>query len=64
MTGAQSGRVMLLVAHTGKPAAIRVARVMVARLSAAGITVRVLEPEAAELGTAVAGHRDGPGGRW
>ena len=43
-------RVMLLVAHTGRPAALRVARVLVARLAAAGIGVRVLEPEAAELG--------------
>ena len=57
MTATQAGpggRVMLLVAHTGKPAALRVARIMVARLSAAGITVRVLEPEAAELRTAAA----------
>jgi NAD+ kinase len=42
-------RVMLLVVHTGRPAAIRVARVLVAKLSSAGISVRVLEPEAAEL---------------
>ena len=48
------GRLMLLVAHTGKPAAIRVARVLVARLGAAGISVRVLAPEAEELGTAAA----------
>jgi NAD+ kinase len=41
---------MLLVAHTGRPAALRVARVLVASLAAAGIAVRVLEPEAAELG--------------
>jgi NAD+ kinase len=41
---------MLLVVHTGRPAALRVARVLVARLAAAGIGVRVLEPEAAELG--------------
>ncbi len=45
-------RVMLLVAHTGKPAALRVARVLVSRLAAVGIGVRVLEPEAAELGLA------------
>jgi len=43
-------RVMLLVAHTGRPAARRVASVMIAKLAAAGIGVRVLEPEAAELG--------------
>ncbi|HUC25190.1 MAG TPA: NAD kinase [Streptosporangiaceae bacterium] len=51
-TGVQSaaGRVMLLVAHTGRPAALRVARVLFAQLAAAGIGVRVLEPEAAELG--------------
>src|SRR3984957_19521375 len=46
----EPGRVMLLVAHTGRPAALRVARVLVASLAAAGIAVRVLEPEAAELG--------------
>jgi NAD+ kinase len=43
-------RVMLLVAHTGRPAARRVARVLFAQLAAAGIGLRVLEPEAAELG--------------
>jgi NAD+ kinase len=48
--GSASGRVMLMVAHTGRPAALRVARVLFARLAAAGIGVRVLEPEAAELG--------------
>ena len=41
---------MLLVVHTGRPAARRAARVMIAKLAAAGIGVRVLEPEAAELG--------------
>jgi NAD+ kinase len=45
----RSGREMLLVVHTGRPAALRVARALVARLAAAGIGVRVLEPEAAEL---------------
>jgi NAD+ kinase len=45
---------MLLVAHTGKPAAIRVGRVLVDKLTAAGIAVRVLEPEAADLGCAEA----------
>ena len=46
---AASGRVMLLVAHTGRPAARRVARVLTAQLTMNGIGVRVLEPEAAEL---------------
>ena len=41
---------MLLVAHTGRPAAIRVARVLLDKLIAAGITVRVLESEAEDLG--------------
>ena len=43
-------RTMLLVAHTGRDAARRIARVLVARLTGAGVAVRVLEPEAAELG--------------
>ena len=51
MTGVRTtGRTILLVAHTGRPAALRVASIVVARLATAGITVRVLEPEAAELG--------------
>jgi NAD+ kinase len=41
---------MLLVVHTGKRAALRVARLLADRLSDAGIGVRVLEPEADELG--------------
>ena len=45
-------RTMLVVAHIERPAAVRVARLVVARLTAAGLTVRVLAPEAAELGTA------------
>ncbi len=45
-----SGRVMLLVAHTGRPAARRVGRALIAKLEAVGIGVRVLEPEAAQLG--------------
>jgi NAD+ kinase len=40
---------MLLVVHTGRPDALRVSRVLVSRLAAVGIAVRVLEPEAAEL---------------
>ena len=47
-------RIMLLVAHTGRTAAIRIARVLVDKLTAAGIAVRVLEPEAADLGCAAA----------
>jgi NAD+ kinase len=40
---------MLLVAHTGRPDAQRVSRVLTSKLAAAGISLRVLEPEAAEL---------------
>ena len=56
MTGAEDagGRTMLLVAHTGREAARRIARVVVSRLTGAGVAVRVLEPEAAELGCASA----------
>jgi NAD+ kinase len=43
---------MLVVAHVERPAAVRVARIVVGRLTAAGVTVRVLASEAAELGTA------------
>jgi NAD+ kinase len=42
-------RTMLVVAHIERPAAVRVARIVVDRLTAAGLTVRVLAPEAAEL---------------
>ncbi len=45
---------MLLVAHTGRPAALRVARVVAAQLAEAGIAIRVLESEAAELRVAAA----------
>jgi NAD+ kinase len=41
---------MLVVAHTGRPAAIHSARAVVGRLQSAGVHVRVLAPEAAELG--------------
>jgi NAD+ kinase len=41
---------MLLVAHTGRPAARRTGRAVADRLLAAGIALRVLEPEAADLG--------------
>jgi NAD+ kinase len=42
-------RTMLVVAHIGRPAALRSARRVVDRLTAAGIAVRILEPEAADL---------------
>jgi NAD+ kinase len=41
---------MLLVAHTGRPAARRTGQAVAARLLAAGVALRVLEPEAADLG--------------
>jgi NAD+ kinase len=47
-------RTMLLVAHTGRPAGVRVARMVSDRLTAAGMAVRVLEPEAEELGISAA----------
>jgi NAD+ kinase len=43
---------MLLVAHTGRPAARRTGRAVADMLLAAGIALRVLEPEAAALGCA------------
>jgi NAD+ kinase len=46
----RADRTMLLVVHTGRPAALRVAGVVIDRLTAAGIAPRVLEHEAAELG--------------
>jgi NAD+ kinase len=48
--GGDTGRVMLLVAHTGRPNAIRIARVLLDKLTAAGIAVRLLESEAGDLG--------------
>jgi len=42
-------RTMLVVAHVGRTAALRSARLVVDRLTAAGIAVRILEPEAADL---------------
>jgi NAD+ kinase len=50
----RSKRTMLLVAHTGRPAAVRIARQVTDRLTAAGVAVRVLGPEAADLGAAEA----------
>jgi NAD+ kinase len=43
------GRAVLLVAHTGRTAAVRIARAVAQRLTSAGLEVRVLAPEAAEL---------------
>ena len=42
-------RTVLVVAHTGRAAALRNARLVVDRLTAAGVSVRVLESEAAAL---------------
>ncbi len=42
-------RTILVVAHTGRPAAVNNARLVVDRLTAAGIDVRVLATEAGEL---------------
>ena len=45
-------RAVLVVAHTGRPAALRSARQVVARLSSAGMVVRVLNSEADALACA------------
>jgi NAD+ kinase len=42
-------RTILVVVHAGRPAALRSARLVVDRLTAAGVNVRVLAPEAAAL---------------
>ncbi|MDR0343592.1 MAG: NAD kinase [Nocardiopsaceae bacterium] len=42
-------RTVLLVAHAGRPGAVRSARLIADRLTGAGVAVRVLAPEAAEL---------------
>jgi NAD+ kinase len=42
-------RTVLVVAHVGRPAALRSARLVVARLAAAGVAARILGPEAADL---------------
>lgn len=44
-----SRRTMLLVAHTGRPAGVRSTRAVAGWLAAAGVTVRVLQPEAPRL---------------
>ncbi|HKB32040.1 MAG TPA: NAD kinase [Streptosporangiaceae bacterium] len=48
-------RAVLVVAHTGRPAALRSAREVVGRLSGAGVAVRVLSPEAGDLACAGVG---------
>src|SRR6266540_1619265 len=48
-TSARTKRAVLVVAHIGRPEALRTARSVVNRLSAAGMVVRVLAPEADEL---------------
>jgi NAD+ kinase len=47
-------RTVLVVAHTGREAAVRSARFVVDRLAAAGLAVRVLPGEAAELASPAA----------
>jgi len=42
-------RTVLVVAHVGRPAALRSARLVIDRLTSAGIAVRILQPEAADL---------------
>jgi NAD+ kinase len=42
-------RTILVVAHVGREAALRNARLVVERLTNAGVNVRILEPEAADL---------------
>lgn len=44
-----SQRAVLLVAHTGRPAAVQSARLVLDRLTAAGLAVRVLATEAPDL---------------
>ncbi|XVQ07923.1 NAD kinase [Spirillospora sp. CA-255316] len=43
-------RSVLVVTHTGRPEAVRSAQLVIERLSEAGISVRVLEGEAADIG--------------
>jgi NAD+ kinase len=47
-----SKRSVLVVAHTGRPEAVRSAQLVIDRLSAAGICVRVLDREADDIGCA------------
>ncbi|POM22366.1 Inorganic polyphosphate/ATP-NAD kinase [Actinomadura rubteroloni] len=45
-------RSVLIVAHTGRPEAVRSAHLVIDRLAGAGIAVRILEDEAADIGCA------------
>ena len=47
-------RTVLIVVHTGRPAGVSVARMVVEMLTRAGLTARVLESEAAEVGAEAA----------
>ncbi len=47
---AHAKRTVLVVAHTGRPKALRTARLVVNRLTSAGMIVRVLRAEADQLG--------------
>jgi NAD+ kinase len=47
---APADRTVLLVAHTGRNAARRAAQLLCSRLAAAGVGLRLLEPEADDLG--------------
>jgi NAD+ kinase len=49
MSMTDGSRTVLVVAHTGRPQALSSARFVVDRLAAAGLTVRVLSPEAGQL---------------
>ena len=53
-TAADGGRSVLVLTHTGRPAGVDVAREIIKRLSEAGISVRVLDHEAVDLGLAPA----------
>lgn len=48
----ESRRTVLVLAHTGREDAVRSARLVIGRLTAAGLTVRVTESEAPDLGCA------------
>jgi NAD+ kinase len=51
-SGGTGGRTALVVAHTGRKDSLASAREVVSRLIAAGLTVRVLTPEASDLACA------------
>ena len=46
------GRSVLILVHTGRPGAVRSAQLVIERLTKAGIRVRVLDDEAADIGCA------------